>query len=131
MTISTPPELDEGRATLPAVIERNESLVKERLWTKLRRFAGQIPFSEDLAAAYYCAVDPKTPTRVRAILLAAAAYFVVPADLIPDFIVGLGFSDDAAVLATAIGLVSGHIKERHRERARAALLRETATPDEA
>jgi uncharacterized membrane protein YkvA (DUF1232 family) len=33
----------------------------------------------------------------------------------------LGFTDDAAVLATAIRLVSGHITSDHRQAARAAL----------
>lgn len=116
--------LDEERIALPAVMSRNERLVRERFWLKMRRFAGRIPFAEDVASAYFCAIDPRTPARVRAILLAAAAYFIIPTDLIPDFIAGLGFSDDATVLATAIGLVSGHVKDRHRERARAALLRD-------
>ncbi|MBI3675617.1 MAG: DUF1232 domain-containing protein [Proteobacteria bacterium] len=106
---------------LPVVIERNRRTVERSFWKKLLRVAGRIPFAEDLAAAYFCATDPKTPTRVKGILLAALAYFVMPVDLIPDFVAGFGFTDDAAVLATAIGLVSGHVKERHHVRARAAL----------
>jgi uncharacterized membrane protein YkvA (DUF1232 family) len=35
----------------------------------------------------------------------------------------LGFTDDAAVLATAIRMVAGHITPEHREAARAALKR--------
>jgi len=61
--------------------------------------------------------------RVRGVLLGALAYFVVPTDFIPDFIAGLGFTDDAAVLLLAIQTVSGHIKESHRDRAREALAR--------
>ena len=106
---------------LPAVIARNRRTVERGFWKKLLAVAGRIPFAEDLAAAYFCAADPLTPTRVRGVLLAALAYFVIPVDVIPDFIAGFGFTDDAAVLATAIGLVSRHIKPRHRQRARAAL----------
>ena len=106
---------------LPVVIERNRRTVERGFWKKLLQLTGRIPFAEDLAAAYFCATDPKTPTRVKGILLAALAYFVMPVDLIPDFVAGFGFTDDAAVLATAIGLVSGHVKERHHTRARAAL----------
>jgi uncharacterized membrane protein YkvA (DUF1232 family) len=95
----------------------------------LRRVAGSVPFAEDLAAAWYCAVDPKTPVRVRATLMAAAAYFVLPTDMVPDFLVGFGFTDDAAVLATAIGVVVAHIHERHRNRARKTLLREETPND--
>lgn len=102
----------------------NEARVRAGFWAKLRRVVGRIPFAEDLAAAYYCAIDPKTPTRVRAILFAGLAYFVIPTDLIPDFIAGLGFTDDASVLTAVVAAVAGYIEDRHRTRARQALLRE-------
>ena len=72
-------------------------------------------------AAYYCALDKHTPTRVRGILLAALAYFVLPVDVIPDFIVGFGFTDDVAVLTAAIGAVRRHMTPAHYAAARAAL----------
>ncbi|MBL7873472.1 MAG: DUF1232 domain-containing protein [Cyclobacteriaceae bacterium] len=40
----------------------------------------------------------KLPVRVTIILLAAVIYFINPIDLIPDFIPGLGLTDDLAVL---------------------------------
>lgn len=106
----------------PALIAaRNERTVREGFWKKLLRVAGKIPFAEDAAAAYFCAVDPATPSKVRAVLYAALAYFVMPFDVIPDFVAGLGFTDDAAVLAMAIGLVAKHITPEHTRLARAAL----------
>ncbi len=39
-------------------------------------------------------------------LLAALAYFVLPIDMIPDVFVGIGFSDDIAVLSAAFAMVS-------------------------
>jgi uncharacterized membrane protein YkvA (DUF1232 family) len=70
-------------------------------------------------------IDPKRHERDRARVergfLGALAYFVLPADLIPDFIAGLGFTDDAAVVAAAIRSVAPAITERHRDKARAAL----------
>jgi uncharacterized membrane protein YkvA (DUF1232 family) len=112
---------DPAAVQLPATIARNRQIVEERFWKKLLRYAGKVPFAEDAAAAYFCAVDPATPSRVKGILLAAIAYFVLPFDAIPDFLAGFGFTDDAAVLATALGLVTGHIKPRHRSRARGLL----------
>lgn len=106
---------------LPATIARNERIVDAGFWKKLLRVAGKIPFAEDAAAAYFCAVDPQTPSKVKAVLLAALAYFVTPIDVVPDFVAGFGFTDDAAVLALALGLVAGNIKEAHKRRARAAL----------
>lgn len=87
-------------------------------WRKLGRVLASIPFAEQAAAAWYCAVDPDTPNYVRGVLLGAIAYFVLPADMIPDILPMVGFTDDASVLATAIAAVSGHIKERHKARAR-------------
>ncbi len=119
--MSTSDSADPATRQLPAVIARNRRVVEEGFWRKLLKLAGRIPFAEDLMAAYFCAVDPATPGRVKGVLIAALAYFVVPVDSIPDVIAGLGFSDDAAVLATAIGLVSGHMHDRHYRRARAIL----------
>lgn len=100
---------------------KDEAKVRRNFWTTLRRAARQIPFTEDLIAAYYCAMDPASPLRVRATLLGALAYFVLPIDAVPDLLLGIGFSDDAAVLASAIAMVAMHISPRHREMARAAL----------
>lgn len=106
---------------LPATIAQDERVVERGFWKKLLALAGRIPFADDAAAAYFCAMDPATPTRVRGVLLAALAYFVAPIDAIPDFVAGLGFTDDAAVLAMAIGLVSRHITPEHMARACKAL----------
>jgi uncharacterized membrane protein YkvA (DUF1232 family) len=83
-----------------------------------------VPFVDDLVAAYYCALDPATPLRVRGMLLAALAYFILPTDLIPDFIGGLGFADDLALLTAVTGLVSAHITPIHRAAAARALDKE-------
>lgn len=97
--------------------ERKEHKVRRRFWPTFRRAARQIPFSRDLVAAYYCAVDPATPTRTRGILLAALGYFVLPLDFVPDMLAVIGFSDDIAVLTAAFAAISGQIKERHYQKA--------------
>ena len=78
---------------------------------------------EDLLAAYYCAFDRQTPRHVQAALLGALAYFILPFDFVPDLMPVLGFTDDAAVLATALRMVASNIKPEHRDAARAALKR--------
>jgi uncharacterized membrane protein YkvA (DUF1232 family) len=95
----------------------------ERFWRKLARVLAGIPFAEDLVAAYLCALDRDTPSYVRAVLLGAVAYFVMPADMIPDFVVGLGFTDDASVIAAAIATVGRHLTPAHRAEARRRLER--------
>lgn len=105
----------------PRVMRRNEARVERGFWAKLRRGVGRVPFLEDAVSAYFCAFDPATPRPVKAMLLAALAYFVVPADMIPDFVAGLGFTDDATVLFATLRLVAGNITPRHRRLARRRL----------
>jgi len=112
---------EDPKAQEPQVMRRNEARVARGFWAKLRRGVGRVPFLEDAVSAYFCAFDPATPRPVKAMLLAALAYFVVPSDLIPDFVAGLGFTDDATVLFATLRLVAGNITPRHRRLARRRL----------
>lgn len=105
-------------APLPASLPAPEP---RRFWRKLGRVLADMPFAEDLVAGYLCALDRDTPRQVRAVLLGAAAYFVLPADLIPDLLAGVGFTDDAAVLTAALTAVGRHLRPRHRAEARRCL----------
>jgi uncharacterized membrane protein YkvA (DUF1232 family) len=100
---------------------RDEEIVRRGFWTKARKFAAQLPFAEDLLAAYYCAFDRDTPLQVKAALLGALAYFVLPFDAVPDVLPFLGFADDAAILATALRMVANHLTPAHRAAAKRTL----------
>ena len=108
----------------PARYEADREQVEAGFWTKVRRTLGRVPFIEEAVAAYYCASDPATPFRVKAVLMGALAYFVLPTDMIPDVIASLGYVDDAAVLTAALRAVAPHISDAHRTQARTALDRE-------
>ena len=60
-----------------------------------------------------------TPAWVRALVLAALAYLINPLDLVPDALVGIGLTDDLAVLALALERVSRYLTPAVRERAKA------------
>ena len=102
---------------------RDEETVRRRFWQKARRVAVRLPFAEDLLAAWYCAFDRDTPMQVKAALIGALAYFVLPFDFVPDVLPLLGFTDDAAILLTALRMVAGHLRPEHRDAARVALER--------
>lgn len=116
-------DLEGETIHLPVAIARNETRVRRSFWPKLAKVLSRIPFAEDAIAAYYCAFDPGTPLRAKAILLGALAYFILPFDILPDAIVGLGFTDDLTVLLTAISMIRTHLRPDHRDRAKAALER--------
>ena len=100
---------------------RQESDVRRSFFDTVRRGLRHIPFMEDVVASYYCALDPQTPAASRGVLLAALAYFVLPFDIVPAFILGLGFTDDIAVLWAAFRTVRDNIRPEHYAKARTAL----------
>ena len=112
---------DRTGNTDPEKFERDRARVEGGFWPKLRRIAAKVPFLNDLVAAYYCALDPKSPFQVRAVLMGALAYFVMPVDFVPDFIALFGFADDSTVLYGTVKMVAKHITPEHREKAAAAI----------
>ena len=116
-----------------AELAKDRESLRKRFWAKIKRVAVSLPFAEELLAAYYCAFDSQTPRHVQAALLGAIAYFILPFDFIPDLLPVLGFTDDAAVLATALRIVSSHIRTDHRDAARQAIdsIKTGGTPDDA
>ncbi len=97
--------------------DEQEKYVKNNFLKKLKKHASKIPFAKDALAMYYCATDSKTPMKVKAIAIGALAYIVLPIDLIPDFILVLGYTDDAAAFWLAFNSISSHITDQHRQQA--------------
>ena len=125
MTDESPEDKEDVAAEVNALkLADDERIVKEGIWHKVRETLGRIPFTEDAVTAYYCAIDRATPLAVKAILMGALAYFVIPTDVIPDFIAGLGYTDDAAVLIAALKAISNSLRPEHREKARKFLEKE-------
>jgi uncharacterized membrane protein YkvA (DUF1232 family) len=110
--------LDPSRALVPSVVRLNEQRVAQGFWPKIRKVAARVPFAGEALSVWYCARDAETPTAAKGMMLAALAYFVLPTDVIPDFIAGLGYTDDAAVFVALMGLVGRNVKPRHVEAAR-------------
>ncbi|MGO4408785.1 MULTISPECIES: YkvA family protein [unclassified Brevundimonas] len=115
--------IDPERALVPTVQRVNEMRVSKGFWPKIRRTAARIPFADQALAAWYATQDPQTPIAAKGIMLGALAYFVMPIDAIPDVFAGIGFTDDAAVIAAVLATLGAHVKRKHREQAEAALKR--------
>ncbi|QLK47890.1 DUF1232 domain-containing protein [Vibrio owensii] len=65
--------------------------------------------------------DSNTSVRHKAILGGALAYFVLPTDMVPDVLAGVGFTDDMAALTLAANSVGNAITDEHEEQAREKL----------
>lgn len=94
-----------------------EKYVKVNFLKKLKKHASKIPFVKEALTMYYCAIDSKTPMKAKAIAIGALAYVVLPIDLIPDFILVLGYTDDAAAFWVAFNSISSHITDKHKQQA--------------
>lgn len=106
-------------------VARDQETVEKGFWPKLKKVAQQIPFLEDLVAAYYAMRDSDTPLQARAALVFGLLYFLWVFDIIPDFIGILGYADDGTVLSTIIVQVGSAITYAHRAEAKKVLGLET------
>jgi uncharacterized membrane protein YkvA (DUF1232 family) len=114
VTFDPEQEIAPGRALVPSVMKLNEQRVDLGFWPKMRRVVAQIPFAKEALSVWYCAKDDDTPIAAKGMMLAALAYFVLPVDAIPDFIAGLGYTDDAAVFTALMAIIGRNLKPKHK-----------------
>ena len=97
----------------------DRSFSETAFWDKLKKYArtAGVQVTEAALQLYYAMVDSDTPRWAKAVIGGALVYFVVPVDLIPDFIPG-GYADDLGALISAAGAVLKSIKPEHAARAR-------------
>jgi uncharacterized membrane protein YkvA (DUF1232 family) len=68
---------------------------------------------------WYIATKASTPMPVKLLILGGLGYFITPVDVIPDFLVGIGYGDDAALLMGIISSVIMHMDEDSKSKAKA------------
>lgn len=120
---------DRGRKVVEPEIVTDEKFRSaysdEAFHAKLLRFAASIG-KEGLRSAlvlYYTLKRRDLPARTRAIILGALGYLILPADVVPDIIPVLGFTDDIGILAAALAAVAMYVDDEARSKADAALER--------
>jgi uncharacterized membrane protein YkvA (DUF1232 family) len=121
-TMNEPRDVDP---TLPAHYSAPSWYSGPRLWKTLLK-AAKAAGSKGLEAAlvlFYCLKDRDTPAWARSVIIGALGYVVLPTDLLPDLLPGIGFTDDWGAVLAALGIVAAHIKETHRQLARTQLSR--------
>lgn len=82
-----------------------------RFWKKVVAF-GRSAGREVIEKAlwlYYAAERPDTPKWAKVTVYGALAYFILPADAVPDLTPVAGFTDDLAVLAFAVATIGAHV----------------------
>lgn len=92
---------------------------ERRFWSKLTKIPKRIGRKIVYLALllYYTLVSPDTSFKDKAVIYGALGYFILPTDLVPDFIPVLGYADDLAALVAAVRTVSRNITQSVREQA--------------
>lgn len=94
----------------------------DKFWRKLGRFAlkcGQ-ELVEKALTLYYAAQRPEAPAWARRVIYGALAYFILPLDVVADFLPG-GYVDDLGALAAALSIVAAYINDDVRQQARVTM----------
>ncbi len=102
-----------------------------RLWRTLSKgalVAGRKTLLTALTL-FYCLQDRDTPTWAKGVIVGALGYLILPADLIPDIIPGVGYGDDWGALVAALGTVAAYIKDEHKSKASAQVERLFGSPN--
>ena len=72
---------------------------------------------------FFAVRNPSTPAWARRVIYGALAYLVLPLDTLPDFIPGIGYTDDMAVIAAAVAAVAYYITPEVKQQAEQAARR--------
>lgn len=112
-------ELDKKQLEAEELI-KNKDEVEEKLVSlenKLKvvpkvgkRFA-MVPIMISLVRSYIKKEYDKVPIGTILAILGALLYILTPIDAIPDYILGIGYVDDFAVLAACLKLVNHDLKK--------------------
>ena len=89
------------------------------LFKKLKKVSGSLG-SQVLyyvLMLYFLIADKSIPMKVRLAFVAALGYFILPADLITDFLPVIGYTDDMALLTFVIGNATNYITPEIKEKA--------------
>lgn len=96
-----------------------------RLWRTLKKVATSAGRKTLLTALtlFYCLQDKDTPTWAKGVIIGALGYLVLPTDMIPDILPGIGYGDDWGAIVAALGTVAAYIKDEHKHKALAQVQR--------
>ncbi len=90
-----------------------EHYTEKGFWEKVKE-SGKTAGSTLLYKAfllYYVLISKNVPAKEMALIIAALGYFILPFDVIPDFVPAVGFTDDMDVLIEALKHISKFVDD--------------------
>ncbi|RMG63391.1 MAG: DUF1232 domain-containing protein [Calditrichaeota bacterium] len=86
----------------------------QRYRQQLNRVWDQLELLLNLVRAYVRGEYRRVPWKALVLMVGALLYFLNPMDIVPDFLAGIGFIDDATVIAMVVQAVREEL-ERFRQ----------------
>ncbi|RID85494.1 DUF1232 domain-containing protein [Peribacillus asahii] len=95
----------------------------DKFWDKLKKFGKKAGASVVYAVLllYYTLQKPEVPKKAKAVIIGALGYFILPVDLLPDMMLGIGFTDDLGALGVALFQVAMYIDDEIKGKAKTKL----------
>lgn len=92
---------------------------ENRFWEKIQDIAKKAGSTilRPVLLLYYTLQDSNVPIKTKAYIIGALGYFILPVDIIPDFIAVLGYTDDFAVVTLLIKHLKDNITSQIEEKA--------------
>jgi uncharacterized membrane protein YkvA (DUF1232 family) len=106
--------------TLEDFNDAGKHFTENEFWEKLKKFAKKAGSSVVYAVLllYFTLQKPEVPVKVKAVIVGALGYFILPLDIIPDFIAGVGFGDDLGALGVALFQVAMYVDDDIKRKAK-------------
>lgn len=107
------------KAPIPLENNYEKHYSESSFWDKIKSVAVKAGYEliNKALQLYYAMQSPSMPAKDKAIVIAVLGYFILPVDVVPDFIPALGFADDLAALAWALKTISSNITPEVQEKA--------------
>jgi uncharacterized membrane protein YkvA (DUF1232 family) len=98
------------RDDLESLLERQQAIeAKVKGSGKLKRFSADVKLMFSMVRDYWQGNYRDVPWKSIAAIAGALIYVLNPLDVIPDLILGIGFLDDAGVVALCLKLVESDL----------------------
>lgn len=101
------PEVVDEKLDPKYAKEFSEESFWDKIGSALKKAGAEVIYKA--LQLYYATQNPSCPVTVKATIYAALGYFILPIDLIPDFIPVVGYSDDLLAIGAALGIANLYV----------------------
>ena len=99
------------RFSIDTAPQYNRHYDEDSFWKKLKHLASNVGSKVFYPALqlYFLLQAKDVPMKAKTLIVGALGYLILPADLVPDFIPALGFTDDLTALMVALRTLNKYL----------------------